>query len=925
MPVDTPSHVKVNKSGQVKGPRKRRSKKKKAESVMGSIDEMLFQSPSSHLISGLDAMLASDNFRLDEEESLEDYASSNHNSSSFSLELLVQDLSKLARVATSEMSPRPMVSPRRIVSPRLNSLNGEPEKPQRRVSENNFMRTIVSKYDHERDARVALAISLAEGERDRRMNLLADLRYHEKLDRARNLEWAIQATEAERKRHARIEKVYERRYEKTRKELKKKVIGQEEVERQRRIRRGADDDIVLRAARTHVDAHVDAHANTLKEDEESDDVASNVSSDLNSLSYSDEDLATNTFVDDYEVVCPYTILGCTMTCMRSKVQEHLACCSFRSSDDRDSSYNPLSYIIQCPYASLGCQHACPRASLPLHLRDCVYHDNSIHLEQYDYDTFDFMTYEVVCPYTTVGCTATVLRPHLSDHLAICQFAPPTRQEEEVERAENKIIAIEAAELERERRMLATPKKDGEYRLLLTTLLKERFSKDAAAHDSPACHKKSPSSNSSLGSLVSSFVTPVSDIEGSGNSRTLINDKNALWILKAAEIEALRNHLTAKVEVMIKQRAPVLRRVNSEPSILKKDFEFSRRKLRANSSSDRQNKFAIPPHRIPLQSYMERRSIDLNNKLHLEIIAFKSRISSEISEFNSTVDAICRNVRRAATVSFGYEAKIKIFGSFATDLAVPNISDLDLVVLNGVTEMPGPLMILGKVIQNATWVKSIKLLDRARMPVIKVITNTEPSMNVDITFALPFHAGLAAAVLVKNLQKRFEALNPLTLILKTFLGKKGFNDPFTGGLSSYALSLMVVASLNRSNEKIERNQHFDGSGYYGLLLFDFLELYGKEFDATEDAVVCLSGSNSGEYTICIGRRLYALSSPYTGADTSFMASVVVDDPLQAGNNTASTCFRFLELQKAFADSYAILLVQTARRTSSSNKSILDLII
>lgn len=81
------------------------------------------------------------------------------------------------------------------------------------------------------------------------------------------------------------------------------------------------------------------------------------------------------------------------------------------------------------------------------------------------------------------------------------------------------------------------------------------------------------------------------------------------------------------------------------------------------------------------------------------------------------------------------------------------------------------------------------------------------------------------------------LPPLVLVLKQFLYEKGLNNTYTGGLGSYCLVLMVISFLQSkrfSGNNIFNNDNkagFEEKGKFnlGILLLEFLELYGKKFD------------------------------------------------------------------------------------------------
>jgi len=915
------------------------------------------------------------------------------------------------------------------------------------IAGKDVLRGIYRRYDTERDARVSIAIQMAEEERSRRLQEILDNQYHEKRIRAKRVEWAIKATEAERKRQTRRARIYERRSNRNREQWKKWTIEQEEQERNRRIRRGAADDIVLAAQRRQERELVQKH---LKLEEDTASLGSSSFDSEEEVEFEEDGYAA--FTDDYEVVCPYTILGCGMTCLRSDLENHLDQCDFRAkSNDLDdysrqeeymSLYNPLDHVVSCPYQVAGCSHQCSRAMLPEHMVQCLYQnfgDGENGFYQHE-DMFDFGSYEVVCPYATMGCTVTIRRSEISSHLAVCEFAPVSRQDEEDDRNRNKLLAIAEAEKERWRRvsLVSLGSKDTRhlrsehYQRLVSALIEARLirrgsgqdsSKDSSFKSTSIEANEEPSDESEGEALVpgsplpriqrktslgsehrrsSSFTSvrsPVgerSDISVSStatpqefnmdsvykNRESLINSKNAEWIIKAAEIEALRLQVEQKAKEKIQHDETSMKEITSQtrlrkcrsaPSslfsqvpmhrmdrkcsddavLLDKSRNLSkccfmpkqpiRMKLRtqslavpeaelSNFSMEHNTRLALDRgaisayerrtmgragHAHTLHNHMDEQGRNLNRQLDQEILDFSEHCLEGIETYHKAIEQIRRCVQQVATQCFGYPVRLDVFGSFATGLAVPGHSDVDLV-LSPCEDQGGinnALLcnILGRALRQHTWVTDIKVLDRAKMPVIKLETcNDARVLKVDITINSHVHAGLATVAFVNALCAHYSALRPLTLTLKRFLAVRGLSDPFTGGLGSYALVLMIVASLNRSIESGK-------SKSLAILLLDFLELYGKNFDSSEEAVVCVlmgavttpsSPSVRPKHTTRIGKRFHA-QSVLANPDFAQSALLVVDDAIQLGNNVGATCFRFSDVQRSFADVFAKLLSYTVR--------------
>jgi DNA polymerase sigma len=84
---------------------------------------------------------------------------------------------------------------------------------------------------------------------------------------------------------------------------------------------------------------------------------------------------------------------------------------------------------------------------------------------------------------------------------------------------------------------------------------------------------------------------------------------------------------------------------------------------------------------------------------------------------------------------------------------------------------------------------------------------------------------------------FPLLTPLVLTLKQFLYQFNLHETYTGGVGSYALTLMVISLLqlrsasNRGSfeQALKGKCSFTSSDDLGLALIDFFELYGKLLD------------------------------------------------------------------------------------------------
>ena len=148
------------------------------------------------------------------------------------------------------------------------------------------------------------------------------------------------------------------------------------------------------------------------------------------------------------------------------------------------------------------------------------------------------------------------------------------------------------------------------------------------------------------------------------------------------------------------------------------------------------------------------------------------------------------------------------------------------------------------------------------------------VRLDVSFESPSHCGVAANGVVRELVDAFPALRPLVLVLKQLGKERNLSASYTGGLSNYALTLMVARYL----------QEMAGSsgGDIGSLLLGFLEFYGTCFDPRRTGI-----SVTRSHYFC--RR--------SGQAHSY-DPLVIEDPLSEENNVGRNCFRINQVLRAW---------------------------
>jgi len=226
------------------------------------------------------------------------------------------------------------------------------------------------------------------------------------------------------------------------------------------------------------------------------------------------------------------------------------------------------------------------------------------------------------------------------------------------------------------------------------------------------------------------------------------------------------------------------------------------------------------------------------------------------------------------------ATLHIFGSFRTGLYLPT-SDIDLVLVGKWETQPlrtlERALLENKIADPAT----LKVLDKASVPIIK-LTDKITRIRVDVSFNMA--NGLRSVELVKMYKKRFPALSKLICVLKQFLLQRDLNEVFTGGLSSYCLILMVVSFLQLH----PRMDISSNSTNLGVLLLEFFELYGRNFNYLDTAIRVVG---QGSY---VSKQEVQEDMP-PGHRPSLLC---IEDPLQPGNDVGKSSYGALQVRQAF---------------------------
>lgn len=282
-----------------------------------------------------------------------------------------------------------------------------------------------------------------------------------------------------------------------------------------------------------------------------------------------------------------------------------------------------------------------------------------------------------------------------------------------------------------------------------------------------------------------------------------------------------------------------------------------------------------------------------------------------------------------------KCKVLPFGSQVTGLCLPN-SDIDFVIRfpdknssegkstsdaieldNDVEEIvaPNPLHTLAKAVRDEFGIKSelhataeskeehlsyLEVIEQTRVPLVKF--TIEPySIDIDVCFDQP--GGPESADLMHRFMGSMAPLRPLTFVLKYFLASRDLNKPYTGGIGSYMLQLMIVSFLqHRSREDLERTGRMESSFNLGSLLVDFFEFYGLDLNYVTTGI---SVRQDG-YFFAKGER--DKKATFWQPNRSF--SLAIENPLDPGMDVGAGAFRIQNIQRVFQHSFQTLLAYVA---------------
>jgi non-canonical poly(A) RNA polymerase PAPD5/7 len=309
-------------------------------------------------------------------------------------------------------------------------------------------------------------------------------------------------------------------------------------------------------------------------------------------------------------------------------------------------------------------------------------------------------------------------------------------------------------------------------------------------------------------------------------------------------------------------------------------------------------------------------------LHNEVVGFCKLMEpheDEMKERRELVDRFTKLVQ--ATFD---NCQVDVFGSQATGLCLPT-SDIDIAIQLSEEDSNGPddektksdknkkeqelddlekwdvptgspLHRLAATLRKE-WLPELsylEVIENTRVPLVK-FTYGPNKISVDVCFNQK--TGPQAAKLMHQYMDALPPLRPLTFVLKYFMAARGLNQPYTGGVGSFLLQMMIVSFLQHRERECAHNRR-PVLYNLGALLIEFFELYSTDFNfITTGVSVRFDGFYFPKGATDRKKDFWQEKRPF---------SLAMENPFELTSDVGISSFRISVVQRSFEVAFKVLL-------------------
>jgi len=278
-------------------------------------------------------------------------------------------------------------------------------------------------------------------------------------------------------------------------------------------------------------------------------------------------------------------------------------------------------------------------------------------------------------------------------------------------------------------------------------------------------------------------------------------------------------------------------------------------------------------------------------LQKDLTDYQAYVKEQISQKRPVIEEILKELQEVVNeINVNYI--VNLYGSYCTGLCLP-WSDIDTVITckNGQTDEYFLSRLYYKLISKP-WVREHKFIENTAIPIIKLVSNDKFNFHIDISEESEKHFGLKTVDLVKSYLKTYSVLEPIILALKTLLNNGNLNNPYTGGLSSYGLILMVVSFIQSEIDNDKYNEK--SPNILGETFLNVLGHYGIFFDYNNYVIITYLVDDTNDTS---------------DRDNSFSFvpnshELIIVDPLNKQNNVAKSTFQFMNIKMGFLIAFMV---------------------